>query len=131
MKIGLVRLLYERGYTRKQVVELFNIIDWVIQLPESLERGFAQKVQNIQEEKKMAYINTVQRVQLNDARQEGIEQGMLKGAAGTLQKLLKLKFGDLPSWVQQRLEQATPEQLDAWTGLVLTAESLEFMQVGC
>ncbi|MBS7351112.1 MAG: hypothetical protein KIG95_13355, partial [Comamonas sp.] len=55
VKIGLVRLLYERGYSREQVVELFNIIDWMIQLPEGLARGFSETVYAIEEEKKVAY----------------------------------------------------------------------------
>lgn len=139
VKIGLVRLLYERGYSRKQVVELFNIIDWMIQLPKGLELGFTQKVHNLQEEKKMAYINTIHRVQLEQAEEQGVLKGMekglekgrmegrMEGATDILQNMLQLKFGEVPDWAQQRLQQATPEQLKEWSGAILTANSLEAM----
>ncbi|MCL7929603.1 hypothetical protein [Halomonas llamarensis] len=42
VNIALIRLLYERGYRREQIVRLFNIIDWMLQLPEALEPEFVQ-----------------------------------------------------------------------------------------
>ena len=39
-RLGLTRSLYHRGYNREQVVELFNFIGWMIQLPELLETRF-------------------------------------------------------------------------------------------
>lgn len=54
---------------------------------------------------------------LNDARREG--------EAHLLSKLAKMKFGELPEWAQQRLEQANSNQLDKWSDKILTANSLE------
>lgn len=54
---------------------------------------------------------------LNDARREG--------EAHLLTKLAKIKFGELPEWVQKRLNSATPEQLDVWGEHILTANSLD------
>ncbi|SOB74632.1 hypothetical protein SAMN04488490_0129 [Marinobacter sp. LV10R510-11A] len=65
-KVALIRLLYERGYSREQILRLFNIIDWMIQLPKNLDPEFAQAVYAIQEEKHMPYVNTIERL--------GIEQ---------------------------------------------------------
>ncbi|MGY5322771.1 hypothetical protein ACXGSL_14725 [Vreelandella aquamarina] len=50
-KVALIKLLYERGYNREQILRLFNIIDWMIQLPKRLDPDFAQAVYAIQEEK--------------------------------------------------------------------------------
>lgn len=135
VKIGLVRLLYERGYSREQVIELFNIIDWMIQLPEGLEQGFVQTVFDIQEEKQMTYINTIERVQLRQAteegvqigRQEGRQEGVQIGHQEALRNLLKIKFGELPNWALQRVDEATPEQLHNWMAAIFTADSLESM----
>lgn len=131
VKIGLVRLLYERGYSREQVVELFTIIDWMIQLPEGLEQGFVQRVFDIQEEKQMTYINTIERVQLRQAaeegRQEGVQEGVQIGRQEALQNLLQIKFGELPEWAQQRITGATPEQLQSWMASIFSADSLESM----
>jgi len=70
VKVALIRLLYERGYSREQVVQLFIIIDWMLQLPKALEREFVQAVYAIQEEKHMPYVNTIERLGIEKGRQE-------------------------------------------------------------
>ena len=47
---------------RDQALRLFNITDWMIQLPRRLDSDFAQAVYAIQEEKHMAYANTIERL---------------------------------------------------------------------
>jgi hypothetical protein len=121
VKIALIRLLYERGYSREQIVRLFNIIDWMLQLPRALEREFVQAVYAIQEEKHMPYVNTVERFEREKERQEGRHEGV----EGTLRKQIALKFGEMPDWADQRLTSASDAQLDEWVVQILTADSLE------
>ena len=45
--------------------------------------------------------------------------------ARVLQQLLEEKFGSLPRWAADRLDNATPVQLDRWVKKVLTAGTLE------
>ena len=54
-----------------------------------------------------------------------MQKGMQKGEALALQKLLTKRFGAMSSDVLVRIGAASPEQLDAWLDLVLTAPSLE------
>ena len=97
-KVALIRLLYERGYRRKQIIQLFNIIDWMLQLPQGLEREFLQVVYAIEEEKHMPYINTAERLGiekgLEQGRQEGLEKGLEQGRLetkrATARNLIKL-----------------------------------------
>ncbi|MCG5516508.1 MULTISPECIES: hypothetical protein [unclassified Ectothiorhodospira] len=132
-KVGLIRLLYERGYSRVQIQRLFHIIDWMIQLPRELERGFLEVVYAIEEEKRMPYINTAERLGIEKGMEQGLEQGMEKGleqghhlgVADTLRKLIALKFGELPAWADECPSQASDEQLDEWVVKILSAESLE------
>ena len=42
----MVRLLYERGYSREMVIQLFRLIDWMMILPEELKRQFQTEVYN-------------------------------------------------------------------------------------
>ncbi len=121
VKVALIRLLYERGYSREQVVRLFNIIDWMLQLPKELEPEFAQAVNAIQEEKHMPYVNTIERVE----REKAVHEGRHEGVEGTLRKQIALKFGVLPEWANNRLASATDDQLDNWVAQILTADSLE------
>jgi len=116
-KVALIRLLYERGYSRDQVVQLFIIIDWMLQLPSALEPEFVQAVYAIQEEKHMPYVNTIERYERAKAVHEGVE--------GTLRKQIALKFGELPVWADERIASASDAQLDDWVAQILTADSLE------
>jgi len=55
----------------------------------------------------------------------GRAEGEVKGRVATLCKLLKLKFGDVSEQALERLEHASPAELDLWTGRILEAKSLE------
>lgn len=52
-------------------------------------------------------------------------QGIDKGRAVTLARLLARRFGPLPSALQSRLDAAMPEQLDTWTDRLLDAPTLQ------
>ena len=88
-KVALIRLLYERGYSREQIVRLFNIIDWMLQLPKALEPEFVQAVYAIQEEKHMPYVNTIERLGIEKGRQEA-EQRALESKRNAARKLIAL-----------------------------------------
>ena len=81
-KVRLVRNLYERGYSQKDVRELFRLIDWLMVLPPALNSVFWQDVDKIQEKKRMPYITSIQRVGRCEGQREGIES------------LLRVRFGE-------------------------------------
>lgn len=58
-------------------------------------------------------------------RQEGRQEGEVIGQRHLLQRQLGLKFGDLPKWGQQLLDEATSEELEAWSATILTANTLD------
>ncbi|WP_404418120.1 hypothetical protein [Marinospirillum sp.] len=58
-------------------------------------------------------------------RLEGEVRGEIKGEAQTLLKLIKLKFGDHPEWVEAKLNDADAAQLDRWVAGILTASSID------
>ena len=53
-------------------------------------------------------------------KQQGLQQGIAQGEIA----LLRHRFGPLPDWVEQRIQQAPPEQLETWAERLLDAESL-------
>jgi hypothetical protein len=55
-----VRGLYERGYTKNQILELFRLIQWMMVLPKSLEANFKQEFKRIQEEGRVPYITDIE-----------------------------------------------------------------------
>jgi hypothetical protein len=54
-----------------------------------------------------------------------LEKGRAEGESRIITKLLTLRFGKLPEWVEARLAEAKPEQLEAWSQRILTANTLE------
>lgn len=58
-------------------------------------------------------------------RLEGWQEGRQEEAQRILRKQFGLKFGELPVWAEQRLGQATPEQLEEWSATILSANSLD------
>ena len=42
-----------------------------------------------------------------------------------LKRLLTRRFGPLPAWAEQRLEQASLQELEGWAERVLEAQQLE------
>jgi hypothetical protein len=48
-----------------------------------------------------------------------------EGRAEVLLKLLQLRFTELPSTVEDRVRQASSEEIDRWVERVMTAQSLD------
>ena len=92
-KLNLVKGLYERGYSREEVVKLFRFIDWVMVLPEELASRFKAEVRSYEEEKRMRYVTSIERL----AKQEGIEQGILLKGRELVIRLLEKRFEAVPS----------------------------------
>ncbi len=74
-KTQLTRLLYERGYSRVEVMNLYQFIDWAMALPEALELDFLEDMRSYEKEKKMPYISSAERI----GRKEGYKEGHKEG----------------------------------------------------
>ena len=120
-KAHLTRLMYQRGYAKQQIIELFRLIDWMMRLPDALEREFLDEHYAFEEAQHMPYVTSAERFGIEKGRQEGRQEGELL----LLTRQITLKFGELPTWAQERLEHATTDQLEAWAERILSAESLE------
>jgi hypothetical protein len=81
-KVRLVRNLFERGFSSRDVRELFRVIDWLMELPPALAAVFRQDLNRIQEESGMPYITSIERLARREGQREGIES------------LLRVRFGD-------------------------------------
>ena len=88
-RLGLTRLLYQRGYSREQVVELFHFIGWMIRLPKPLEYQLIEAVKVVEEEYKMPYINTVEQYGI----EQGIEQAEKRFAQEQLENMKRVARG--------------------------------------
>ena len=92
-KLVLVRRLYEQGFEREDIINLFGFIDRMLSLPIELEQEFWQEIRNFEESKRMQYITSVERIGF----QKGIEQSQNQIKQVLLKSIslgLKLKFGE-------------------------------------
>jgi hypothetical protein len=129
-KFRLIRLMYDRGYARKTILELFRIIDWMIRLPAAAEAAFLQDVYTFEETKRMPYVTSAERAGIEKGLKQGLEQGKQMGyragEADLLIWLIEKKFGaDAVERVRQRIEAADSDTLRRWSERILTADSLE------
>ena len=119
-KLRLVRLLYQRGYAREDILELFRVLDWFLQLPADLEQAFTDELIAYEEQANMPYITSVERL----GRKEGRKEGRQEGLATMLVGQLTLKFGPLDETQRQRIQMADPDTLLEWSTRVLNAATL-------
>jgi hypothetical protein len=73
--------LYELGFEREDVLNLFAFVDWMLTLPLDLETEFLREVEQLEAEREMRYVTSFERV----ARREGLLEAIELG--------LELKFG--------------------------------------
>jgi hypothetical protein len=81
-KLRVVRGLYKQGLSSKDVRELYRLIDWLMVLPEPLANLFIDDVTKIEEENRMPFITSAERVGLRRGLREGI-QSSLESRFGT------------------------------------------------
>ena len=87
-KITLVKSLYKKGYSKKDILLLYKFIDWLVSLPEGVSKKFHEEIIKYEEEKKMPYITTAEKIGMEKGMQQGIKQGLLEA----IELGLKLKF---------------------------------------
>jgi hypothetical protein len=120
-KLALTRRLYQRGWTKPEVLDLYEFIDWLLALPEALEDAFLDEIHELEESTNMRYISSAERIGMK----RGHEQGMQQGIALTLRRQLRRRFGEPPAWVETKLQEGTSPQLEQWADQLLDADTLE------
>ncbi len=73
-KFELVRQLYDRGYNRSEVFNLFTFIDWIIKLPKPLAAEFWTELNTCEENRKMPYITSVEKIGFERGKREGKQE---------------------------------------------------------
>lgn len=120
-KLDLIKQLFQKGYSPNEVADLFTFIDWIMRLPKELEASLWQEIKTFEENKKMPYITSVQKI----GRKEGREEGREEGAQLLLIRLLTRKFNLVPESFDGILAGLTIEQLEDLAIQIFEAESFE------
>ena len=101
-KLALLRELHRRGYSREQITDLFQFIDWVVRLPEPEDVQFWREVQTDEEARRMPYVTSIERIGRRvgraegrvEGRAEGRVEGRVEGLREGLAVALRRAFGD-------------------------------------
>ncbi len=98
---------------RFPVVKLWDYNDrW-----DELEERFRGELEDIEEEKRMRYVTSIER--------HGIQKGIVLGESSLLKRQLTSRYGELPRWAAERLEGADRQQLESWGERLLHVQGLE------
>jgi predicted transposase YdaD len=98
-KTELTKLLHERAYSKEQVLKLYSFIDWLLTLPEELEKVFLEDLKVYEKEKKMRYITSAERLGRKEGRQEGRQEGRKEGSYRTYYNLIhNMKNKNFSDW---------------------------------
>ena len=100
-KLSLAKMLYRRGYNRQRIINLFCFIDWIMMLPDEMNLQFMDEVNAFEEEQKMAYVTTFERIGI----QRGLEQGRQKTARENVLEVLDERFGYVPAGIEAAVSQ--------------------------
>jgi hypothetical protein len=130
---------------------VLKFIDWLVVLPEGLEKGFWETLLSYQEEQRMKYVTTLERFAeergrqeglqegrqeglqegrqegLQEGRQEGLQEGRQEGLAkerALVIRLLRRKVGDLPDTMLAEVEGLSFWQVESLGEGLLAFESL-------
>jgi hypothetical protein len=148
-KALLTSLMYARHWDPQRILDLFNVLDWMMKIPGDLQDQLAVRIDELNRSKEMPFENLMIRMAKDRARQEGLqegrevglqegrdaglqegrakgrEEGREEGRRAVVRKLLQLRFGPLSPSAELRISHAKPEELSAWEDKILQARSLE------
>ncbi|WP_299492116.1 transposase [Acaryochloris sp. IP29b_bin.137] len=116
-KLKIVKGLYEQGYDREDILELFRFIDWVMTLPAALENQFDDELSAFEEEREMPYVTSVER------------RAALRTKQSSIIDALEVRFGAVPDEITDQVAQLhDAEQLQALFKDAILIESIDAFQ---
>ena len=124
-KMRLVRILYGLHWDKQRIIDLFTVVDWLMKLPEWLDKQVWREIETIEEGENMEYVTSVERMGIAKGRVEGRVEGMVVGESKALRRQLERRFGTLPNWASDKVNSAKELDLESWLDAVLTAPTLE------
>ncbi len=148
-KIELSKQLYVKGWKERDLLALFKFLDWVIELPPELELEYNEIIEKIEEERKMTYVSTAERVGMRKGEELGIrkgeelgiqkgeELGIRKGEELGIRKgevigeskilvsQLNAKFQAIPQKYLDKIKNAHTDMLMRWATKLLFVSKIE------
>ena len=90
-KLTLIKRLYEQGYDRSAILNLFTFVDWLLILSNEAKIEFWQELRTYEEERQMPYITSIEQIGYDRGIKEGQEEKTIAIALNMLQKNLDVE----------------------------------------
>jgi len=97
----------------------------MMHLPADLQRALWRDLEQLERNRRMPYITSVERIGMEKGIQEGIQQGKQLGAVDMLLRQIERRFGPPSDVVRERVTKADPSTLMQWSERILDAQNLE------
>jgi hypothetical protein len=99
-KYSLTTMLYERGWSEQEIIDLYRFIDWVLTLPPELEEAFREDLETYERGKNMPYISAIEKM------------GEARGKVELIGLLLTRQVGAISAETAEEIKKLPSEQLD-------------------
>ena len=114
-RVELMRLTLDRGYNEETTGTLLRLLEWIMSLPEVLEKRYEELLEAVKRERQTPFLASFERRALREGLQQGWEQGLQQGLQqGLLEGLIALLndlYGAVPEALVQQLEQITDREI--------------------
>ena len=123
-KFRLTRMLYERDYSRQDILTLYRFLDWILELPDELKQGFRDDLKRYEEEKQMPYVTSIERMGIADGLEQGRQEARSRQRSLIL-RLLTRRVGAVPESLTDRISKLPIEQLESLAEALLDFTCLD------
>lgn len=127
----LIRSLYDKNFSKLEIVKLFKFIDAMMTLPPLLQQSLNKKVIEYEEEKVMPLISPFEQM----AEERGLAKGLEKGLEQRIEKekeliirLLTRKLGTINTDLQTQVKALNIEDLETLAEDLFDMNSIEDLQ---
>ncbi|MFO0936267.1 MAG: hypothetical protein U0798_07115 [Gemmataceae bacterium] len=133
-KWRLIRMLFDKGGSPERIRKLYRLIDWFLELPVELQRSLRHDIVKYEEEHKMPYVTSDERIAREDGRIEGRIEGRNEARCENLVEMIEmaanLKFGPAGQAFADQLKVNSPslDMLLKLKGVILKSTSIAELQ---
>jgi predicted transposase YdaD len=107
-----MKRLYDQGFERQDIINLYSLIDWMMTLTSELQVEFNQEITQYEEKMKMPYITSIERIGEQRGEQRGELRGKLLEAQQLIMRLLKRRVGEIETSLIKQVEALALEPLE-------------------
>jgi hypothetical protein len=125
-KFTLIRMLYQRGWEKEEMIKFLSVIDSLMKLPTQFTVKLREQVHILEEESRMRYITSFEQLAMAEGRQEGRQEGEGTGMVKMFLNMLTMKFPNFDLQVyKEKIVNLTDTKLTEYGLKIATAKTPE------